>query len=268
MTLTEYFGFTREPFTKEIGAADLYQSNQYQELIARLTYVVQSRTIGLVTGEVGSGKSTAVRSMASMLDQSRYSFIYISNSTLNPKSFYRDFLMEFGVEPAYLVSEAKRQFDSIVIDFYKNQNKQFVIAIDEVDLLNDAMIHEIKFLSNFLIDSLSPMSLVLIGQPQLRARLRLKMFEAISQRVHIRFHLTGLSGDETRCYIKHQLAVAGGNHQIFSEDALKLINNYTHGIPRVVNNLCIGCLLDVMMRKTEVVDAGSVERVYQEMQQM
>lgn len=195
-------------------------------------------------------------------------FIYISNSTLNPKSFYRDFLMEFGVEPAYLVSEAKRQFDNIVIDFYKNQNKQFVIAIDEADLLGDAMIHEIKFLSNFLIDSLSPISLILIGQPQLRARLRLKMFEAIAQRVHVRFHLAGLSGEETKQYVRHQLTVAGSKHQIFSEDSFKLIHNYTHGIPRVINNLCVGCLLDSMMKKTEVVDTSSVERVYNEMQQM
>jgi general secretion pathway protein A len=100
MTLLEYFKFEKEPFSKEIDTANLYPSSQHQELYARLTYVIQSRCIGLVTGEVGSGKSTAVRSIASKLDQSKYLFIYISNSNLNPKSFYRDFLMEFGVEPA------------------------------------------------------------------------------------------------------------------------------------------------------------------------
>jgi len=91
-----------------------------------------------------------------------------------------------------------------------------LIAIDEVDLLSDAMIHEIKFLSNFQIDSLSPISLLLIGQPQLRARLRLKMFEAIAQRVHVRFHLSALSPEETKEYIKHQLQVAGGKRELFS----------------------------------------------------
>jgi general secretion pathway protein A len=268
MTLLEYFKFEKEPFSKEIDTANLYPSSQHQELYARLTYVIQSRCIGLVTGEVGSGKSTAVRSIASKLDQSKYLFIYISNSNLNPKSFYRDFLMEFGVEPAYLVSEAKRQFDSIIIDFYKNQNKQFVIAIDEVDLLSDAMIHEIKFLSNFQIDSLSPISLLLIGQPQLRARLRLKMFEAIAQRVNVRFHLSGLSPEETKGYIKHHLQVVGGRRELFSDDAVKLIHNFTHGIPRMINNICVGCLLDTMIRQSEIVDPSSTERVYQEMQQM
>ena len=172
------------------------------------------------------------------------------------------------MEPAYLVSEAKRQFDSIIIDFYKNQNKQFVIAIDEVNLLSDAMIHEIKFLSNFQIDSLSPISLLLIGQPQLRARLRLKMFEAIAQRVNVRFHLSGLSPEETKGYIKHHLQVVGGRRELFSDDAVKLIHNFTHGIPRMINNICVGCLLDTMIRQSEIVDPSSTERVYQEMQQM
>ncbi|HOJ12195.1 MAG TPA: hypothetical protein PK733_16625 [Clostridiales bacterium] len=72
------------------------------------------------------------------------------------------------------------------------------------------------------------------------------MFEAIAQRVNVRFHLSGLSPEETKGYIKHHLQVAGGKRELFSDDAVKLIHNFTHGIPRIINNICVGCLLDTM----------------------
>lgn len=262
--ISHFFGWDHTPFTKEIPTEDLYQSSSFQQCVARFQYMVKTRSFGLVTGEIGAGKSTAIRSLRDGLDLTKYQFIYLCDSSLKPRDFYRELLHHLGIPPKFLRSEAKRQFEHAIWDLYENQQKTVVVIIDEAHLLQGDMLQEIRFLTNFQIDSVSPLALVMVGQPELRSTLQMRLFKPITQRMNVRYHLGGLDGEETRKYIEHQLETAGAKHPIFTREAIDSIYGHTRGIPREINNVCTACLLDSVVRKEKIVDAMHVDRILNE----
>ncbi|WP_080833094.1 ExeA family protein [Cohnella massiliensis] len=157
-----FFGWERVPFTREIETRHLHRSKRFEECVARMQYMVMTRSIGCVTGEIGCGKSTAVRYLKDQLDPNKYRFIYLSDANLKPRDFYRELLHHFGLPPKFLRSEAKRQFQHLVWDLYENQQKVAVIVVDEANLVSGDMLQEIRFLTNFGMDSISPLALLLI----------------------------------------------------------------------------------------------------------
>lgn len=262
--IKKHFGWKQTPFTKEIPTRDLFQSEQYQELEARLQYMIRERSFGLLTGDVGAGKSTAIRALRDRLHPSHYVFLYLSDSSLKPRDFYREMLLQIGIEPMFLASDLKRQFKNALIDIFENEKKTPVVVIDEAHLLSPSMLQEIRFLTNFHVDSLSPLTLILVGQPELRDKLRLRSLEAISQRITTRYHLVGFTFEEMKKYITHHLAVAGEDRQIFTEASLQKIFDQTRGVPRLTNRLCTECLLDAVSRQQQLVDEESVDRVIED----
>ncbi len=261
-----YYGFTATPFTRTVAPAALFPSEQHNELLARLQYLVKNRGFGLVTGEIGAGKSTAIRALAACLDPSRHQMLYVSQSGLSPRILYRELCLQMGLNPAFHAADARRQITQALWDAHRNHDKQPVIVIDEGHLLSPALLEEIRFLTNFHMDSASPMALCLVGQTELRQRLRLQTFEAITQRVNMRYHLTGLSDLETKAYIQHHLKVAGVNHALFSDEAVRLIYQFAKGIPRRINNLCTACLLGGYDAQKPVIDEATVKKALVEFQ--
>ncbi|MCJ7843379.1 AAA family ATPase [Lederbergia sp. NSJ-179] len=262
--IPSYFGWKQKPFGREIATKNLYRSAQYQELEARLKYMIQDRSFGCITGEVGAGKTTAIRALRDQLNTSHHVFLYISDSSLRPRDFYREMLVQIGVEPRFLASDVKRQFKAALLELFEVKKKTPVVIIDEAHLLSPAMLQEIRFLTNFHVDSISPLALILVGQPELRDKLRLRSLEAISQRITTRFHLVGFSYDDMKAYIQHHLRQVGEDRQIFSEAALSKIYKQTRGIMRLINNLCTECLLDAVSRQQKIIDEDSVDRVIDE----
>jgi type II secretory pathway predicted ATPase ExeA len=262
--IRSFFVLERTPFTKEIETRHLHRSQRFEECVARLQYMVMTRSIGCVTGEIGCGKSTAIRALKDRLDANKYNFIYLSDANLKPRDFYRELLHHFGLPAKFSRGEAKRQFQHLVWDLYENQHKIAVITVDEAHLLSGDMLQEIRFLTNFNMDSVSPLSLLLIGQPELQATLQLRIFKPITQRMNVRFHLESLSSQETRAYIEHQLEVAGSTHPIFTTEAMDAIYAHTRGISREINNVCTACMLDAVLRKEKLIDAMHVSRILTE----
>jgi len=257
----QYFGFTKTPFGRDLDVKDLYTSSGQQELISRLKYVAQRRQLGLFTGEVGSGKSTAARVLMTELNPAKYQLLYISDAKLSPRNFYWEALHQLGQEPRFYRGDAKRQLHRSVLDLYENQKKTPVIIIDEGHLLSKEMLEEIRFLTNFKMDSYSPMSLILLGQPELRRILQMQIYEAIVQRVNLRFHLPGMEQEETAKYIEHHLKMAGVQNSLFTEDAIEVIHEYCCGIARKVNNVCVACLLDAFAERKNLIDDRMVRVV-------
>jgi type II secretory pathway predicted ATPase ExeA len=257
--IEQHFGFQAIPFQKDVHADGLYLSSQLQELQARLDFLIRTRGIGLITGEVGSGKSTAVRRFCSGLDPSRYLVLYVSDSTLTPRMVYSRLLLMLGINSS--ARNCRSRFENAVLDTYDGQGKLTVLVIDEAHCLPDATIHEIRFIANFKMDSASPMAIVIIGQPELRQRLKLAVFEPIAQRITVRFHMTGMTATETKEYIKHCLESVGCNQQLFSDTAVARIHDYSRGLPRLVNNMCRDCLVAACIDNTHVIDEHIVERV-------
>lgn len=257
----QFFGFSKTPFGRDLGVKDLFISVGQQELISRLKYVAQLKQVGLFTGEVGAGKSTAARVLMAELNPAKYQLLYISDAKLSPRNFYWEALHQLGQEPRFYRGDAKRQLHQVVLDLYENQKKVPVIIIDEGHLLSKEMLEEIRFLTNFKMDSYSPMSLILLGQPELRRILQMQIYEAIVQRVNLRFHLPGLELTETAKYIDHHLKVAGVQNSLFTEDAIEVIHEYCSGIARKVNNVCVACLLDAFVGRKTLIDDRMVKVV-------
>jgi len=261
-----YYGFERTPFARAIAPGALFASAQHKELLARLTYTVSHRGFALVTGEIGSGKSTAVRALAAGLDPARHQLLYVAQSGLTPRHLYRELCLQMSIQPAFHAADARRQLMAALRDSAHKYERQPVVVIDEAHLLSPPLLEEIRFLTNYQMDSASPMALCLIGQGELRRRLRLQVFEAIVQRITMRYHLSGLTEQETGEYIHHHLKVAGLSHPLFSDDAARLIYQYTKGIPRQVNNLCTATLLAGFAGQRKLIDESTVKQALLELQ--
>jgi len=169
-----------------------------------MLYAAERRQFALCTGEVGAGKSTTARLLASKLNPTKYIVLYISYSDLKPRNFYYEVLHQLGHVPRFYRGDAKRQLTRVIFDLHDGQGKTPVIIIDEGHLLGREMLEEIRFLTNYRMDSYSPMSLILLGQPELRIILSKQIYEAIVQRLNLRFHLLGMSMEDTQNYIVHR----------------------------------------------------------------
>ncbi|MDV2887524.1 AAA family ATPase, partial [Alkalihalophilus pseudofirmus] len=111
----------------------------------------------------------------------------------------------FGIQPAFRSTHVKRQYLSLILHIYDNENKLLVIVLDEAHHFSDSMLQELRFILNFKQDSMSPLSLIVVGQPSLRNLLKVKQLEAIDQRIQMRYQMSGLTEKETHAYIRHQI---------------------------------------------------------------
>ena len=144
------------------------------------------------------------------------------------------------------------------------KDRSLVVFLDEAQDVAPSLLLELRFALNQHMDATSLFSLVLVGQPELRRTLKLNKHEALSQRVRLQYHLTGLTADDTASYIRHQMKGAGFTTPLFSESALKLIHSDTRGIPRLINHICTHALYATKKSSTEVVEAELVTRIIQD----
>jgi type II secretory pathway predicted ATPase ExeA len=123
------------------------------------------------------------------------------------------------------------------------------------------MLQELRFILNIQEDSMSPLALILVGQPSLRNQLKSKHLEAIDQRIQVRYQLVGLTEKETHAFIRHQLDVTGTKQEIFSEEAIQAIYNFSHGAPRKINTLCSRSLLDAFVQENKILGESHIHQV-------
>ena len=180
-----FYGFTATPFSRTIPTEALYKGNDSDELIERLKYAAERQLFAVLTGDSGTGKTTALRRFSDELKNTQYVILYLSDSKLTPRGFYKGLLEQLGVESACFRGEAKRQLHK-EIEIMKGVNHIVPVAIvDESHLLDREMLEEIRFLLNFRMDSLSPLALILAGQSELWDKLKRQSYAAIRQRIDI-----------------------------------------------------------------------------------
>jgi type II secretory pathway predicted ATPase ExeA len=259
-----YWGFTHLPFQKDIAVTDLFMSSQLMELAARLQVMVERRLLGVVTGDIGAGKSSAVRYLAAQLDPQRHPLCYLADSHLSPFDFYQSVLDAWGVSAPFHRPQARRQFVTLMTDLFQHQHKVPVLIIDEAQGLPGVMIQELRYALNTGMDAMTPFTCILVGQPDLRATLRLKIFEAIHQRVGLRFHLMGLTEADTAAYVTHQCRQAGVERALFTPSAFTLLATQSRGLPRVINHLATAALWDAESHQADIVDEPHVNHALQD----
>lgn len=250
-----------KPFSRQINPAALYESQAHREALARMQLMVENRYLGLLTGEVGSGKSLLIRRLFHNLDPMRYLPLYISIASLKPRDFYGELLRHVGEVPPFSLVKAKRLWADVLDTRQEQAEKALVVVVDEAQEMSDAMLGELRFVVNHQIDSCSLFPLILVGQPELRRTLRLKKYEAIAQRIPLQYHLGGLCSEETAHYIRHQMKIAGLAVPVFSESAMALVHAASQGIPRIINQICSQALHDAAQRGHEVIEEAHITRV-------
>jgi general secretion pathway protein A len=256
-----FYSFTGTPFCRDIPVPELLETTGLKEMQGRLYHIIQRRSFGVFTGDAGTGKTTAIRKFCQELDKNRYPVLYISDSSLTPRNFYWETLHQLGCEPKFYRGDAKRQLQKALSNLVENEKKSPVVIVDESHLLSREMLEEIRFLLNLGMDSFSALSLILVGQTELRNTLKLQVNEAIWQRVDMRFHLPALSKDETVSYIAKHLAAVKTSREIFTRAAIGVIHEYCGGIPRKINKVAIACLMAGAGRNLTLIDDHLVREV-------
>lgn len=256
-----HFQFQCTPFARECPLDGIYRSRAHQEAFRRLRYVAEHRQVLLLTGEAGAGKSTALRALAAELDPVAYRVLYLADVAFTPRSFFAALLAGLQQEVPFHMAKAKSLARQALLTSQTTHRRTPVLLVDEAQNLSPAVLEEIRGLCNYEFDAYSPFALVLAGTRELARRLALQPFEALVQRIDLRFHLGGMAPEETVQYIRHHLQRAGGRGEIFTPEAINRIHQACGGIPRRINKLATLALLAAASAGVHTIDDGLVEKV-------
>ena len=252
--LRSHWGFTRTPFTKDLAPSMLHRHPGHAEAVARIAWCVEEAAIGVVTGEVGAGKTVATRAALAELDASRHTVIYLGNPAVGARGLYMAIVARLGQVPRFHKAALIPQAAGALAAEAAERGRRVVVVVDEAHLLAADQLEELRLLTNADMDSASTFALVLVGQPTLRQRLRLGAFAALDQRVALRYAIPPMSQRDTADYIAHHLQLAGRADTLFSDDAVTRIHKASRGLPRAVNNLAVQALIAAYAAGASIVD--------------
>jgi type II secretory pathway predicted ATPase ExeA len=255
--LQGFYGFTRMPFGRDLAPGMLHRHSAHGEAVARITWCVTEQRIGVVTGEVGAGKTVAIRAALAALDPTRHTVIYLPNPTIGVRGIHHQIVQALGGQPlvhhATLVPQAA---DALATE-HAERGRIPVLIIDEAHLLDHPQLESIRMLTNHEMDSRSPFACLLVGQPTLRRRIKLGVLAALDQRIGLRYNMPPMTDQETSSYLRHHLNLAGRSDTLFSDDATTLIHQTSRGYPRAVNNLALQSLVAAFTAGKSIVDESS-----------
>jgi len=256
-----YWGLREKPFRKTPDPRYLFLNGSYEEALERLQFAVEEMELALLTGEVGSGKTLLTRALVDRVGD-RYEVGMILNPRLSPRQFLRTTASELGVrEPRFHASDLLDQIHARLLEL-DEAGRAALLIVDEAHLIpGKPTLEEIRLLTNFQLDDRNLIAIVLVGQPELRERLRHRTYRALTQRIGVAFDLVPLAPEDTHAYFAHRLAVAGATRPPFSDDAIARLHTAAQGIPRVLNQLATQALLEGMARGVRQVDGRIVEAV-------
>lgn len=265
-----FFHLARNPFELTPDPAFLYSTNQHNEALASLYYGVRRhRGIVVVTGQVGTGKTLLLRCLLRQLKQSgNVACSYVFNSLLTPIEFLEYIVADFGLPTAdkdksellldlsrYLASRGSKQLTTMLI-------------VDEAHHLSEEVLEEVRLLTNLETAEDKLLQVVLVGQPELDAKLKSPSLRQLRQRVALRARLDRLDENETRGYVERRLQVAGASTEsgeLFPDQTIDAIYSYSGGFPRVINTICENALITAYARRMRSVTPEVIELVAQEL---
>lgn len=257
--LCAYYGFTRVPFGRDLPPASLFRSAAHQEAVARLAWLIDERGLGILTGEVGAGKTVAARATAAALEPSRHQVVYFPNPTAGSVGLLSMLVSAMGGNPYFHRFMLLPQAAEALATAETERGRRVVLIVDEAHLMAPHHLEDLRMLLSADMDSRSAAAMLLIGQPTLRRRLRQGIFAALDQRVALRVHLDGMNLEETGSYIRHHLSLAGRTDTLFSDDAVAVLQQAAKGLPRAINNLAIQALVATFAANKSIVDEAAAK---------
>ncbi len=259
----EFFGLRANPFNVNPDPRYLFLTRHTEEALACLTYGIQSRKgFVLLTGEVGTGKTTLINKLLEWLRLQQVATAFIFNSRLNTAQFLDYMMADFGIPcDSKDKSQILLRLYNWLLDRYR-AGETAVLIVDEAQNLTEEVLEEIRMLTNLETFTEKLLQIVLVGQPELEEKLRQPQLRQLRQRLSLRAKTHELALAETKAYVQQRLRIAGSNGQeIFDPEAVVSIHRYANGIPRVINLLCEHCLVSAFVDQQNVIMPAVVDNV-------
>jgi general secretion pathway protein A len=258
-----FFGLNSNPFNLSPDPAFLYRSPHHEEALANLIYGVQSRKGFIVlTGEVGTGKTTMLECLRDHLDAHHTPFAFVFNSRLTPDQFFE--MIAYDLElPCARTSKTEVLFalNTMLLD-RANQNRTTALIVDEAQNLDWDVLEEIRLLGNLENRRGKLLQIILSGQPELDQKLQQSEYRQLRQRIALRCRLRPFNAAETSQYIGSRLARSGMKDQrVFPAEILEEIHRRTQGIPRLINSVCDNLMLTAFAMESRVTDRAMLDEV-------
>jgi general secretion pathway protein A len=263
-----FFGLAESPFNVNPDPRYLFLTKQTQEALAGLTFGIENRKgFILLTGEVGTGKTTLLNRLLDWLHSRQVSTAFIFNSQLDVSHLFDFIMADFEIPcESREKSQVLLRLNHWLLERYR-AGETAVLVVDEAQNLSLPVLEEIRLLTNLETSTEKLLQIVLTGQPELEEKLKLPQLRQLRQRITLRCRTSALSPQETFGYIAERLRIAGANGEpIFSREAIEAVHMYSRGIPRVVNLLCEHALINAYVDHLRPVPAHLVEEVAREFQ--
>jgi type II secretory pathway predicted ATPase ExeA len=259
-----HFAFTRFPFETTGVPEELFASSALTEARVRLKHLLELQGIGLITGEVGSGKTTVCRQVAAALHPGLYRLCYVPLSTGNVMDMYKSIAWTLGLAPEHTRAGAYRLIRAEITRLALEAKQRPVLIIDEAHHLRNDVLEDLRLLTNYEMDSENRLCLLFVGLTELRRRLSMAVHESLAQRIVVRHHLTGLTREELSEYLTHRLRLAGCELPLFEPPAIEALFQATQGLPRKVNRLAHYALSAAAIAKAHSVSAEHLQAALEE----
>lgn len=262
-----YWGLTEKPFENTADPRFLYYSKQHEEAYTRLIYAIQEQKgAAVLSGVFGCGKTVVAQAVLASLSKGKYASAFVINPQLSHVELLREILYDLGVKDNLPTQKTDILHSlSDILHHNMDDGKETVVIIDEAHLIDDELIfEELRLLLNFQYKNHFLLTLVLLGQPELKEKIN--NIKQLAQRIAIRYHLNGLNETETVEYVNHRLKVAGASRPVFDDAALKMLYGQSGGIPRRINQICDMALLTGFGRQAQAVSAEMVMEVVRDLE--
>lgn len=266
----KYWNFDEKPFENTPDPRFMYYAEQHLEALSRLLYaVVERKSAAILTGDYGCGKTVISRVITNKLlqEEDRYNVALIVNPAISSIEMLTEILYQLGGE----VAKDSQKIDilrTLNERLYKNanENRHTVVIIDEAQTIaSELVFEELRLLLNFQSDEKFLLTLLLLGQPELKQLIA--KIPQLEQRFSVKFHLKGLSLEDTVNYIKHRCQTAGRQEEVFTEFAYKAVYEATLGVPRKINNICDISLMLGFTKNVDKIDENIVRAVAEDMKE-
>jgi type II secretory pathway predicted ATPase ExeA len=260
----EFYSLKERPFNKTPDPRFLYESPKHAEALARLQLAAEDQDIVLLTGDIGSGKTTLSRAFIDGLDARFYPMLII-NPRLSPAQLLHMVALRLGMDDVpHQRHEVLEGINAKLYELYE-AGRRPILVVDEAQLIpGKETFEELRLLTNFQLDDRNLLAIALIGQTELRDRLKRKTYRALRQRIGMQYHLGPLDSKETTAYILHRLRVAGRSTPLFDDRALELLCEYSGGIPRRINVLAGNALIEGFGKEAATIGREIIESVVQD----
>jgi putative secretion ATPase (PEP-CTERM system associated) len=257
----KYFGFVEKPFALRPDSRFLYLGEHHKKALLLMEYgLANEASFLLITGEVGAGKTTLIRCMLDRIDESLVVGL-VSNTSRESGRILQWIGLAFGLE-------VQGKDDVTVYDLLTHflirtyaQGKRALLIVDEAQNLGYTRLEEMRLLSNLNADHDFLLQMILVGQPELRVMMKSPRLRQLAQRIGADYHIGRFGEQETMSYVQHRLKVAGGSPDVFTEDAILLVHVSSHGIPRLINQLCDTALVYAYAEQRRHVDMNLMREV-------